>query len=440
MTIQDLNTEQRFITDSILEEVQSVLTNTFDTRRILEIRGKAGSGKSTTTGVLVSELKKIQIFGKSPNIVATTPTHKALAVLKDMIQDDSIPCKTIHSFLKLKIKQNFDTGKHILVQDARKEVDACDILLLDESSMVSSELFDIIQENINKRKIKCVIFIGDLYQLNPVDGMCNPIYSLRNPYELTKIVRQAENNPIIRLADTIRKYIEFQNHIPIIELFDLFGLIKDVEEIQITKDFNTWFRTYTELKQENTLICAFKNVTVSSYNNIARVIHKGTNLDYIIKDEELVFLEAHSEDEEIIHMNNQVVTVKDCKKSFDQERQIHYWTCLDEDNKLFKVVDECSVKTWDYKLKEISKQANLAKGLEKSTLWKYFFSEKEEFQKVSYTYASTIHKSQGSSIDYVFIDLNELLEASRYSNIDDIYRLLYVGITRAKKKIYLYLS
>lgn len=67
-------------------------------------------------------------------------------------------------------------------------------------------------------------------------------------------------------------------------------------------------------------------------------------------------------------------------------------------------------------------------------MWENFFALKEFFADVKYTFASTIHKLQGSTYDTVYIDLFSL-SANTYIDRDQLYRLVYVAMTRAAKDI-----
>jgi ATP-dependent exoDNAse (exonuclease V) alpha subunit len=49
-------------------------------------------------------------------------------------------------------------------------------------------------------------------------------------------------------------------------------------------------------------------------------------------------------------------------------------------------------------------------------------------------YAQTINKSQGSTYDRVFIDLDDL---ARCSSGDQLARMLYVGFSRARHQVFL---
>lgn len=72
------------------------------------------------------------------------------------------------------------------------------LIIVDEASMIGEDvLLDLLSFG-----VKC-LFSGDNAQLPPVNGTCG---LLKNPdYMLTEIVRQAEDNPIIRLATLARE-------------------------------------------------------------------------------------------------------------------------------------------------------------------------------------------------------------------------------------------
>lgn len=127
------------------------------------ITGKAGSGKSYLLKYFISHTKK--------NVVVTAPT--GIAAL-------NVDGQTIHSFFHLgwddyqdleKIKRDGVYGKEKMLMRG------LDVLVIDEISMVSSNMMDAIDlkmrmanENNQAFGGKQVIFFGDLYQLPPVIG------------------------------------------------------------------------------------------------------------------------------------------------------------------------------------------------------------------------------------------------------------------------------
>jgi len=90
--------------------------------------------------------------------------------------------------------------------------------------------------------------------------------------------------------------------------------------------------------------------------------------------------------------------------------------------------------------------AKTAKNMEKKELWERYFSVKAEFTDVKYAQAMTYHKLQGSSYTSVFADIRDIeilqstykgTEASKKEEMDLVFRLLYVGITRASENLHI---
>ena len=67
-------------------------------------------------------------------------------------------------------------------------------------------------------------------------------------------------------------------------------------------------------------------------------------------------------------------------------------------------------------------------------LWDYYYIEFiDEFADISYGYCITVHKSQGSTFNMVFIDSKNILKFNRRNFIN--YKCLYTAITRASTQI-----
>lgn len=432
-----LNKDQQKIFDNVLQRIDNCLNiegNMIpDKHRLISISGAAGTGKSFLTSSIVSHLHFNEV-----EVICTTPTHKALHVLKEMVIENNcsdIDCRTIHSYLCLKVTNNTQTGKVELKRDYRNDIKSCDVLIIDESSMLSEELFDLIMKSLKKKLFKVVLFIGDRYQLPNPNGEINPVNDIK-AFELTKIVRQAESNPIIGFATIVRKYIQEQNYLPINKYKNIIKEYQknNLNEIKIISDFNEFMTDYMTSTNTKMVTC-YTNKKVQHYNDIIRCAkYNATNvfqIEQFIKDEELVFTEAHTDkDDNIIHMNNETIQIDSLKKvkSFD----IFYWEILTKKGKIVKIVDRESQQKRQENLEQLKIEA-----ISKNN-WKNYFDSLKEFQKAIHIYSCTIHKSQGSSIDDVYIDLEEIFYYSKYCDIDLIYRLLYVGYTRAKKRLILF--
>ena len=146
--------------------------------------GYAGTGKTTVIKALQEALKKTY------NITVAAFTGKAVSVLQKKgvyastlhsLMYDCVPTKNGLSFVK----------KTSLVEDY-------DLIIVDESSMISCDLY----RDLQSFNIK-LLFVGDPGQLEPVGD--NPNLMAKTDFVLTQIHRQAEASPIIGLATKVRK-------------------------------------------------------------------------------------------------------------------------------------------------------------------------------------------------------------------------------------------
>jgi hypothetical protein len=81
------------------------------------------------------------------------------------------------------------------------------------------------------------------------------------------------------------------------------------------------------------------------------------------------------------------------------------------------------------------KTKDLLKKLAKEKECKKYFEIKETWLDLRPIYASSVHKAQGSTYETVFLDLFDI---GQNWNATDVARLLYVGFTRASKKVVCY--
>ena len=70
------------------------------------------------------------------------------------------------------------------------------------------------------------------------------------------------------------------------------------------------------------------------------------------------------------------------------------------------------------------------------TIWEHFYAEVlDKFADISYGYAVTTHKSQGSTFKSIYLHLPNIVDKNK--NIDEAYRCLYTGLTRSSKKVHI---
>ncbi|MCM1545935.1 MAG: AAA family ATPase [Clostridiales bacterium] len=169
------------------------------TKQFFVLSGYAGTGKTALLKHVVKETLKLD---DTFSAAFVTPTGKAATVL---IKNGVAAC-TVHRLIyqsQITEQEVEVNGKKIKVERLifrrRENIDkAIKLIVLDEASMVSDDvLADVANFGVK------VLLCGDNAQLPPVEGFNS---FLKNPdYTLTQIVRQQQDNPIIRLSELARE-------------------------------------------------------------------------------------------------------------------------------------------------------------------------------------------------------------------------------------------
>ncbi len=412
---------------------------------MLSLTGAAGTGKTFLTAQIAKYLRDKKDTNFSFTI--TAPTHKAVGVISEMLRQNKIQasCKTIHSFLGIKPFRDFDKGVETFKVDKTKKThDSASILIVDESSMIGSELFGYIQEAIEEERVNFVFFIGDPFQLLPVDNSENQIYKLRNQFTLEEVVRQAKDSYIIKIATKLRESIQTKNFVPLKQFFSE-NYHEDLTFFNNHSDFLSDFHKNEQWYKEDKIIATYKNKDVDSFNKLIRAKFWEQNEVYnppsFLRGDTLRFKEAYSVNDISLYHNGQIVELDSAILKYHETLSINYWECREVgslDQQIFRVIEPTSIKVFNDKLKLIVSNAKKAQHPIKKELWQTFYAVRDMFADVQYVHASTIHKLQGSTHDVAYVDLFSLSD-NRYMSDEEKYRLTYVSITRASKDIKIFM-
>lgn len=475
ITYEKLNIDQKSIYDSLMKRIpERASFRTFD-RMSLDlieerIDGVAGAGKTTLVGIMVLDLLK-----RGYRVFMASPTHKAAQELNKSFGNASEGLfglspsfiGTIHSALGLKLKNHYD--KQILVNDGfvktgDKDGAKCDILFLDESSMVSKELVDHLhaRQAIDKFHI---IYIGDMYQLDPVeqqeeDTKRSPVFDIGNgEYGLKNVTRQAEGSPIIQLSALCRDNIDYNLGLkdrPESKLIDYIdnNIITRIEHSTIIDQYMSLINNQPEQGLINRIL-SFTNRSVDEINDEIRTRIFGENAREYEAGEIVVMqdsFESYHNSQEIMITSVTNGTVKlHAPSKFNKSVAISY------DSETFKVYtlhteslcgkykEKLNVLSYRERLKFdkfMSKYAKLYASIKKDnrfaskTGWNWFWETKEMFPTLKPIFASTIHKSQGSTYKNAILDMNGI-KSQMMINPVNAWKLTYVGATRPSEKLYL---
>lgn len=440
----------------------------------IALSGAAGTGKTYLIKLL---LKNSNLSYSQINLAA--PTHKAVRVLGEAIQ---LPVVLSTMASDLGFRPNYDSAKFDIKNppfDPKGKVKLLDrkplLYIMDEASMIGrGELYYI--EKFCKQ-INCkILFIGDATQLPPVNETYSPAFKGLKLYELKQIVRQGEDNPVSRLLEILRYDVQHKT----------FYFIKQIKSIPYkmnedntkgymtvnTTDFNKIVYEYfnDEKLTENVDLCkliAYTNSAVNGWNNVIRQsIIKDSNKAVLTKHDLLISytnlvdsfnssIINNSEDYIIHDIVNYTHPTYSIKGFMIRLKAIHGGKVT---SPIFVMdhSDAFSVKMYLKISNELLNTAKNASASGRSAAWKAYFKFKEGCllltnivnakneilfsRDLDYGFALTAHKSQGSTFNNVFVDVDDIVFdkfGMLYSNIDEINRRLYVACSRCKDKLIL---
>lgn len=410
---------------------KDILQFLFSKNSELIISGSAGTGKTFLTKYIIKELLEnyknmcntMNIPYIDYKVYLTATTNKASKVLGENCKESTT---TIYSLLNLIVKNNYNNGKKYIYENkkAKKFTIENSIIFIDECSMIDTELYDYIKINIlykgNNNKI---IYIGDENQLAPVNETYPYIFYQELP--IIYLNQQMRNNTIpnlINLSEQFKKTVQNGIFNPIISdskniihLSDK-EFVKKLDEYFIQNKTNSKILAYTNdfVNKYNAYIRKKLNYPINFMKNEIVIV----NTPFISRKNKNIYCNLYAEYELTIKdiLPNENLTYDD-----DSLECYVYTTYQTREMKIYTPVDKEKYKLL---LKKTAKESN----------WEKHFYFKESIIDIRPSYASTVHKSQGSTYDNVFIDLNDI--GKNWRN-NEVARMLYVAVTRAKYNIFL---
>ena len=423
------------------------------------LRGYAGTGK---THVISTFIKQI---GKHANVCITAPTHKALRVVEKQV---GVKGKTLHSLHGLRMNVdllNFDINNPQFDPTGTPYIQNYKLIIIDESSMVNSGLFELNRLNSIKYNTK-LLYVGDPLQLPPVNEAVGKAFSdVDCGFNLTDIIRQDDDNDMLLLFAMLRddiinatsncvsylikskdkqvgknyKVLKYGTyHDEILEYFaspDFTANIDYIRQACFTRDaVGKWNQDIRkkiiyhddEIVSINDIFTAYSNQIDSFKMPIIR-----NSDDYILDD-----VDKYVDDLGIGTYAVNLINVSDGNRS--PKLLILNHTNLPSVAKITSLLNhlhyQAAIKRVPNGFRNYYKFKNSILLMKDITL-----SENNKFKIVTkdidYGYALTIHKLQGSTMKNVGVDLYDILYPSKNPNfvtdVDTRNRLLYVALSRA---------
>lgn len=429
-------------------------------QREMVLTGAAGTGKTSLLHVFLKELSK---EFKKIKVYCTAYTNEAVRVLSQ--RSGKNYDKTISGLLGLKLEQNEDKGK-ILVRDGVCHARKYRLIVIDEASMINDDCYAMIQSVLRDFPQMKILYVGDEAQLPPVNFASSVVFScVPNIFRLTKVMRVSEDNPIIDLVTPIR---DPRNMFRPEDCFEHVDRVNErgegVRFYTAKKPFfeNLFADFMSEEYKDNKNFCrllAYTNNAVDKSNCFIRRHIFGNEVEEYTPGDDLIVTEGYSiplaGDKTLqVYANGERLEVVEAEKYTEQETNIVCWSLL-VDNYLapsnkrelrhIKVVSAEGLPTFiALKRQLIGKAKTLCAEIDPITgrpvhnrheVWQEYYDFINSFCYVNYSYAMTIHKAQGSTIDNVYVvekDINicdwDILQRNK---------LKYTAFTRAAKNLHI---
>ena len=357
-------------------------------KNILVITGGPGTGKTTIMKGIVSlykEVHKLSYEQLGKRIALLAPTGRAA---KRMSDATGMAASTIHSFLKWQKESN-----KFQVNEYHKS--KVEFIIIDEASMVDTMLMASLLRGISAN---CkIVMVGDSYQLpsvGPGQVLHDVIGSGKiDVVELKELYRQGKDSNILTLAYDIRQG----------EVDDsCFNQKEDLTFIDCVDD-----EVVNNLME---VASSFKDLSYKKFQILAPMYKGRYGIDIINERLQSIFNPKDKSKKEIVVGDG----------IFREGDKVIELTNMPDENIyngdigiISQIITNPSRKIIvDFDGNEVTFTA-------------------ANFNKFRLAYAISIHKSQGSEFDVVLMPLVQNYKKMLYR------RLVYTGITRSKKMLYL---
>ena len=401
----------------------------------LVVSGRAGSGK--TYAITNSVAERTTLF--------LTPTHPARIVLEQELQDKRHTVATIHSAIGWFRKTNDDllrvdgylpAKEANLGQKKATDLTSCpfskaDIIIVDEFSMVGSFLFEAIEEYAKEFDLP-VVYTGDRFQLPPVRD-CEVIMDQGfQAITMDCSMRFPKDSEIFKLGEALRERIDGiqDGSVPY-----LYG----GADVQVVSGRN-WMTKLTQSykKGDSILAVTSDNATLKRLRGSVR----GVDHDQLIEGDHV----TSKQTDDLFRNGEQFIVTKvephlrvledvpGCVSRFNTLQLDGFAITFAEGNReAFILKDDKAGEKQAMRIRSLYSKSKINREAAVRILdWL------EQTNSFELSALATVHKSQGRSVDTVYIDTETVLGKPAWLSEKDHLRSLYTAITRARKRVVFY--
>ena len=401
--------------------------------KFFRLTGYAGTGKSFLMCHYIKWL-----LSEGITFVAACPTNKAAKSLRNLAESESLnlDVKTVAQLLGQQPEINEETGKEEFLIKGEADLTGYNIVIVDEFSMVNKDNFKEIVNAAHSSLLTKVVFVGDAAQLPPVNEK-EPIVATSELIDqdttLTKVVRY--DGELAHVAEQIRSNPKYSRTIyPFTTSSDKTILCVSQSE-WLERAISLFESEEYQANPDCVRFLAWRNKTVKSLNQFVRTKLWGEDAAPYVPGDRLIARKplfrpkpgGKGKNKWRILINNSdeatVIEAGQLSELVFQKEVYQYWQVEVQPSaggnpQTLSILTENSLKLYEEQIKYFASKKQ----------WQYYFDLSRMFDDVGYAYALTTHKAQGSTIDYVFLDVNDMKRCSERQ------KLLYTALTRAKQQ------
>ncbi len=362
---------------------------------ILIITGGPGTGKTTIIKAITqayAAINKLNYDELTKELALLAPTGRAS---KRMAESTLLPASTIHRFLKW----NKDTNEFMVNETNKSD---CKLIIIDEVSMIDIALFDSLFKGLT-RDIR-LILVGYYNQLPSV-----------GPGQVLKDLIESEVIDTVHLDHLYRQ--DENSYIP--------TLAREIKEGELSESFLETKSDYTFLK------CTSSSIKKNLTNLCKQIIDKG--YDY----KRVQLLAPMYKGENGIDLLNKELQSVFNPKDINKREITSGDVIFRENDKILQLVNmpDDNIYNGDIGVIKYIKYGNTSKS-GKNEIYVDFDGNivkytPKDFNKIKHGFIISIHKSQGSEFEMIIMPVSSSYRRMLYR------KLIYTGITRAKKKLIL---
>lgn len=428
-----------------------------DSASDMYITGPAGTGKTTDLRRLIEYCNTLSI-----SYVVCAYTHKACGILATKLPP-ATDIQTLHKWLKKRpaINEHATNIDNVTTNIKAGKSDIVRVVFIDEYSFVGErDYLDIVaMQDLAEEQLGCpikIVWLGDSNQLPPVGDAQAIVPYGKYKVQLTKIHRQAGDNPLLSTLTQLVNFIQAKEATELLITSDKFIRGQDIVE------------EYKADTSENKALLAFTNEKVEELNAAVQgrsepepgdvLFSPTTKLHYQfvewVEPTYVTYIEKpfggplmHGSKFKTLEF---LLAAKMCKfaKVYELDSEetepyiiacvfghYQYKLALEETKSSAASSNAQIEQAHDTKAAAWAKEnagTKLAKS--RSKAWRKFLTFNDCIACLDFTHAMTVHRSQGSTYENVYVDTNDLYKCA-HNNFVLYLKLMYVAISRASNKV-----